>query len=177
MVFSGSSAPKPWWFYINFWGLRDRRHMDLGFQLQFVSVPLEVPDVMPMGLLSNISEPIQASIADEPWTPHIRLGYPNIFSVPYLEAQFLVISGFLCNLCFFCGYIPTNVGKTIMNHPQFHHFDRWYVTIPKWMVYGIVSTTLMGTISLCLHPFFPARTLTRTSFCLLMPGRSRNPHT
>jgi len=40
--------------------------MDLGFQLQLVSVPLEVPDVMPMGLLSNISEPIQASIADEP---------------------------------------------------------------------------------------------------------------
>ena len=31
-----------------------------------------------------------------------------------------------------------NVGKAIINHPQFHHFYRWYKPSQSWVVYGMV---------------------------------------
>ena len=40
-------------------------------------------------------------------------------------------------------YYVYNVGKTIINHPQFHHSYRWYVYHSQsWVVCGIVLTTL-----------------------------------
>jgi len=38
-------------------------------------------------------------------------------------------------------YIIYNVGKTIINHPQFHHFYRWYKPFPGGR-FMIVLTTL-----------------------------------
>jgi len=37
-----------------------------------------------------------------------------------------------------------NVGKTVISHSPFHLFLGGIAPIPKWVVYGIVLTTLYG---------------------------------
>ena len=49
------------------------------------------------------------------------------------------------NLMMFNSEYKLNVGKTTINHPQFHRFDRWYIYInhsQSLVVYDIVLTTL-----------------------------------